>query len=47
MGCGARKQKTTMGNEQTQIQQHFFKSETLTLNSSRSLHYARGNESII
>ena len=39
IGCGARKQ--------TRTQSRFFRSETLTLNSCRSLHYARGNESVI
>ena len=47
IGYGAHKQETPSGNEQTRTQSRFFQSETLTLNSCRSLHYARGNESII
>ena len=35
------------GNGQTWTQLRFFQSEILTLNSCRSLRYARGNESII
>ena len=42
IGCGARKPK--LRRETTT---HFFQSETLILNSCRSLDYARGNESII
>ena len=33
--------------EQTRARSRFFRTEPLTLNSCRSLHYARGNESII
>ena len=35
------------GNEQTRTQSLFSQSETLTLNSCRSLDYAQGNKSII
>ena len=47
IGFGAHKQKTPMGNEQTRTQSRFFQSETVTLNSCRSLDCARGNEPII
>ena len=38
---------TPTRNEQIRTQPLFFQSEPLTLNSCRSLDYARGNESII
>ena len=38
--------KTPTGSKRTRTQSCFFQSETLTLNSSRSLDYERGNESI-
>ena len=39
--------KTPTGTEQTRTQLHFFRSETILLNSCRSLDYARCNEYII
>ena len=39
--------KTPTRTEQTRTQSRFFRTEPLTLNSCRSLDYARGNESII
>ena len=47
IGCGTRKQKTLMGNEQARTRSRFFESKTLTSKSFCSLDYARGSESIL
>ena len=47
IGCGARRKKITVGSEETQRQWRFFRSGTQTLNFCRSLHFARGNKSMV
>ena len=47
IGCGAHKKKRRRETNKHAHSRAFSKSEPLTLNSCRSLDYARGNESII